>query len=62
MSTTTKRRLGLAAIGFAAVALGAGTAIAAESGTKAGYLKCDVEGAVSFIFGSSRDITCLYSP
>ncbi len=62
MLTTTKRGLGLAAIGLVAGMLGAGAATAAESGTKAGYLKCDVEGAVSFIFGSSRDITCLYSP
>jgi len=37
-------------------------AVAAEGGVKAGYLKCDVEGNVSFIFGSSRDIHCTYSP
>jgi hypothetical protein len=35
---------------------------AAESGVKAGYLKCDVEGNVSFVFGSSRDVTCTYTP
>src|SRR5262245_7126411 len=33
---------------------------AAEKGVKAGYLRCDVAGSVSFIFGSSRDITCSY--
>jgi hypothetical protein len=27
---------------------------------KAGYLRCDVAGSVSFIFGSSRDLTCSY--
>ncbi len=32
----------------------------AENGVKAGFLKCDVAGSVSFVFGSSRDITCLY--
>lgn len=25
------------------------------------HLKCDVEGNVSFIFGSSRDVHCVYS-
>ncbi|MGH6931418.1 MAG: DUF992 domain-containing protein [Dongiaceae bacterium] len=35
---------------------------AAEGGIKAGYLKCDVEGNISFIFGSSRDVVCTYSP
>jgi Protein of unknown function (DUF992) len=27
---------------------------------KAGYLRCDVAGSVSFIFGSSRHLTCNY--
>ncbi len=62
MSMTTKCKLGLAAIGLAAGMLSTDAAIAAESGAKAGYLKCDVAGTVSFIVGSSRDITCLYSP
>jgi hypothetical protein len=35
---------------------------AASGGVKAGYLKCDVEGNVSFIFGSSRDMVCTYTP
>ena len=35
---------------------------AAESGVKAGWLKCEVAGNVSFIFGSSRDMTCVYEP
>jgi hypothetical protein len=35
-------------------------AIAAGNGVKAGFLKCDVAGSVSFVFGSSRDITCVY--
>jgi hypothetical protein len=39
-----------------------GPGAAAEGGVKAGYLKCDVEGNVSFIFGSSRDIHCTYTP
>ena len=48
-----------AAIFGAAIAAGSG---AAESGVKAGYLKCDVEGNVSFVFGSSRDVNCTYTP
>jgi hypothetical protein len=51
----------LAAIGLAA-AVGGSAALAAEGGVKAGYLRCDVEGNVSFIFGSSRDIVCTYKP
>jgi hypothetical protein len=51
----------LAAVGLAA-AVGGSAALAAEGGVKAGYLRCDVEGNVSFIFGSSRDIVCTYKP
>ncbi len=35
-------------------------ATAAENGVKAGFLKCDVAGSVSFVFGSSRDIRCVF--
>ena len=45
-----------------AIAGGAGPGDAASGGVKAGYLKCDVEGNVSFIFGSSRDMVCVYTP
>src|SRR5690348_10369311 len=51
--------------GFASVIAGVlslGSASAAQSGVKAGYLNCQVAGSVSFIFGSSRDISCLYRP
>lgn len=34
----------------------------ADSGVKVGYLKCDVEGNISFIFGSTRDVRCTYTP
>ncbi len=50
-----------ALLSAAALPLGSG-AVAAESGVKAGWLKCDVAGNLSFIFGSSRDITCFYQP
>ena len=51
-------------IALAAILLGAASAgsAAAEGGVKAGYLKCDVEGNVSFVFGSSRDVHCTYTP
>lgn len=32
----------------------------ANQGVAVGYLRCDVAGSVSFIFGSTRDITCEY--
>jgi hypothetical protein len=54
---------------LAAVALSLAIAVplasdagAADGGVKAGWLKCEVAGNVSFIFGSSRDITCFYQP
>jgi hypothetical protein len=50
------------AAGIAVGAASSGSAIAAEGGIKAGYLKCDVDGSLSFIFGSSRDIVCTYTP
>jgi hypothetical protein len=42
-----------------AAAMGA-NANAASNGVKAGFLKCDVAGNLSFVFGSSREITCIY--
>ncbi len=45
-----------------AIASSAAPGQAASGGVKAGYLKCDVEGNVSFIFGSSRDMVCTYTP
>jgi hypothetical protein len=54
----------LAAVAFTLVLMVAGAAPAGAAGdvVKAGHLKCDVAGNVSFIFGSSRDITCMYTP
>jgi hypothetical protein len=44
------------------IALTAGLAHAEDAGVKAGFLTCNVEGGMGFIFGSSRDMTCVYSP
>lgn len=49
----------------AAAALATLTALPAEADSlsaDAGYLRCDVAGGVSFIFGSTRDVTCTYDP
>jgi uncharacterized protein DUF992 len=50
-----------ATLALVVAAIGAPPVGAAEGGVKAGYLKCDVAGNVSFIFGSSRDISCVYT-
>jgi hypothetical protein len=39
-----------------------GTASADTAGVKAGVLTCNVEGGTGFIFGSSKDLVCVYSP
>lgn len=48
-------------LAFACATL-AGSAAADEAGVKAGMLTCNVEGGVSFIFGSTRDMACTYAP
>lgn len=60
-----KRGLAIAAltIGFLAAPGGLpDPANAQEGGVKAGLLRCDVAGNVSFIFGSTRSVECRYSP
>jgi hypothetical protein len=52
---------------FAAVAAVAVTALAAQpgqtqEGVKVGVLKCNVAGATSFVFGSTRKLSCVYTP
>ncbi len=38
----------------------AGTAYAAD--VKIGHLRCDVAGGISFVFGSTRGLECVYTP
>ena len=61
-----KRHLGLAIAALAlAGVLGTGASVHAESpkaGVKAGILECHVASGFGFIFGSSKDLNCLYSP
>lgn len=56
----SKNILGAAAL--AAMAFTPLTSALAEEGVKVGVLKCDVASGASFIFGSTRDVSCLYSP
>lgn len=34
----------------------------AESGVRLGQLTCDVEGGIGFIFGSSKNLACTFTP
>jgi len=45
-----------------AFALGASSASAEQAGVKIGILECNVAGGTGFIFGSSKEIACAYSP
>ena len=61
MFKASKRLLIAAALCAAALLPFASQASAqANQGVAVGYLRCDVAGSVSFIFGSTRDITCEY--
>ena len=42
------------------IAIAMASSASAQSGVTAGFLKCNVAGSLSFIFGSSRGISCIY--
>lgn len=51
-------------LGLAAAAIAAGLSMqpaAAQSGVKAGVLTCDVASGWGIVFGSTRDLKCVYS-
>lgn len=56
----TAKSLAAAAILLIAMATSIATLASAQSGVTAGFLKCNVAGNLSFIFGSSRAISCIY--
>jgi hypothetical protein len=56
----TAKSLATAAIFSIAMATSFATVASAQSGVTAGFLKCNVAGNLSFIFGSSRAIDCIY--
>jgi hypothetical protein len=60
MFTTARQLLMIGAI--AGALAGMAVAQAASKGVKAGYLRCNVDAGASFLFGSSRDIQCSYTP
>lgn len=58
-----KSLLALGAVFGAAALLAAGAPAQADtSGVKAGILTCNVSSGWGFVFGSSRDLKCHYSP
>ena len=56
------RSVAAAAILSMAMAASIATPASADVGVKAGFLKCNVAGNLSFVVGSSRDISCIYDP
>ena len=40
----------------------ADAAKAAKASVKVGVIRCDVAGGLSFVFGSTRALECVYSP
>lgn len=53
---------GLAAASAAVLVALAAQPSQARSGVKVGVLKCNVAGNASFVFGSSRALSCVYTP
>ena len=51
----------LAALAMAGVALAAGGSTAQQQGVNVGTLSCTVAGGVGFIFGSSKEMSCILS-
>ena len=59
MFQATKKLIVAAALSAAAL-LPLASQAQAQQGVSVGALRCDVAGSVSFIFGSTRDISCTY--
>ena len=45
---------------FAIATISSTTYAAGKPDIKAGFLRCDVEGSISFIFGSSKNMSCRF--
>lgn len=62
--TIVKSTLAAVLLGTATLAASVPTAAAADegAGVKVGVLSCRVEGGWGFVFGSSKDVFCSYSP
>jgi len=57
-----KTKITAAAALFATAALSAATVPAKADSVELGLLECVVEGGSGFIFGSSKDLSCEYTP
>ena len=58
----TTRLTAVAAAAAISLAMGLAAPAGADGGVKAGVLRCDVQGNMSFVFGSSRNINCTFQP
>lgn len=52
----------IAAAALAVFSLGAGPGLAQERGIELGRLECAIEGGTGFIFGSTKDLRCTFTP
>jgi len=50
-----------ACMAASAIVIAGGTAAHSQSGANVGSLTCNVAGGVGFIFGSSKDLSCLFT-
>ncbi|MDP3525726.1 MAG: DUF992 domain-containing protein [Hoeflea sp.] len=55
-------RITAAAVFLATVAMGAATVPSKADSVELGMLQCAVAGGTGFVFGSSKDLTCEYTP
>jgi len=55
------RRATLAGLGTAAMLVVSGSGVYGQSGVNVGSLSCNVAGGVGFVFGSSKDLSCLFT-
>ena len=51
----------LAAASAATLLVGVATAAYSQSGANVGTLTCNVAGGIGFVFGSSKDLSCLFT-
>jgi hypothetical protein len=51
----------LAAASAAALLMGVATSANSQSGANVGSLTCNVAGGIGFVFGSSKDLSCLFT-
>lgn len=55
------RRALVACMATSIVAVAGGTPAHSQSGANVGTLTCNVAGGVGFVFGSSKDLSCLFT-